>query len=138
MDEAAVIVETLERAGTLGGDITPLVYKTLFAGHPELEGFFCNDHDGAVRGEMLAQLIGAILDMQEKDYFGSALIRTLAVNHDGFAIGPDIFPTFADALHQAIRGLLAPDFSPQAEAAWSGLVRRIHRLTHETFTAGAA
>ena len=52
-------------------------------------------------------------------------------------IGLDIFPTFADALHQTIRGLLAPDFSPQAEVAWSGLVRRIHRLTRETFTAGA-
>ncbi len=122
------ITASLEIAAERGGDLTGAVYGVLFAQHPHLQAFFCNDTDGSVRGEMLAQFFEAILDMAGGDYYGSALIRSLAVNHDGLGVAPDVFPLFADAVQAAVREVLGPLFVPEIERAWQDMVGRVHAL----------
>ena len=122
------ITASLEMAAERGGDLTGVVYGVLFAQHPHLQAFFCNDTDGSVRGEMLAQFFEAVLDMAGEDDYGSALILSLAVNHDGLGVAPDLFPLFADAVQAAVREVLGPLFDPEMERAWRALVGRVHDL----------
>lgn len=58
----AVHIETsLERLAE-HGDPAPAVYRRLFQRHPEFEAHFWRDADGAVRGEMLARTLLALID----------------------------------------------------------------------------
>ncbi len=129
------ITASLELAADRGRDLTGVVYGVLFAQHPHLQAFFCNDTDGSVRGEMLAQFFEAVLDMAGEDDYGSALIRSLAVNHDGLGVAPEVFPLFADAVQAAVREVLGPLFDPEMERAWQALVGRVHALAAESVCA---
>ena len=56
------IVASLERAGELCEDLTPVVYDRLFREQPEMEILFWRDQNHQIRGEMLTRVLQAILD----------------------------------------------------------------------------
>ena len=47
------IMLSLERFGEICADPAPLIYRRLFAQHPDFEDLFAMDTDGGVRGSML-------------------------------------------------------------------------------------
>ena len=61
--DAELITLSFEIAAERCDDLTPVVYRRLFSDHPEMERLFFRDaQTHAVRGEMLARVIEAILD----------------------------------------------------------------------------
>jgi hemoglobin-like flavoprotein len=113
------IEASLELAAERAGDITPLVYDRLFAGWPEMEALFVRDTDGAVRGQMLAQVFEALLDFSGRRYFSLGLIQTEIVNHEGLGVPPDVFARFFAVVRDTVREACGADWTAGMEAAWS-------------------
>ena len=89
MTDQNPITFALERAGEVGGDITPLVYARLFAAHPEMEALFVRDTDGSVRGEMLMRVFEAILDFIDRRAYAALMIQCEVVTHEGYGVPPE-------------------------------------------------
>ncbi|HEY1708238.1 MAG TPA: globin [Rhizomicrobium sp.] len=121
----AEIERSLELAGERSPDITPLVYEKLFARFPEMEALFIRDRNGAVRGEMLARLIEAILDFLDGDTYATNFLRCEIVTHEGYGVPPDVFPKFIEALVTTVRDLSASDWTPVTEDSWNTLLARL-------------
>ncbi len=60
-----LIRQSLETLAARVGDPTAQVYARLFAAYPDAQALFVGDRTGAARGEMLAQAVGALLDIAE-------------------------------------------------------------------------
>jgi len=116
------IARSLELAAERGGDITPLVYRNLFARFPEMEALFIRDTTGAVRGEMLARTIETIFNYLEGDTYATNLLRSEIMNHEGYGVPPDTFATFYEVLAATVADLAGPDWSPEMAAAWREVV----------------
>lgn len=120
--DADLVIESLEKAGELCGDLTPLVYARLFREQPEMEALFGRDTGDQVKGEMLAKAIQSILDFLGEQHYGAALIRTEAINHAGFHVPPAVFGTFFATLAATVEEVLGPDWRPQTAIAWDHLL----------------
>jgi hemoglobin-like flavoprotein len=112
------ITETFELAAERCDDITPLVYKRLFAVHPEMQVLFWRDSNGAIKGEMLARVIEAILDFVGERLYADKLIQCEVVTHDGYDVPPDVFRLFFGVVADTLRELLADAWTPAMAAAW--------------------
>jgi hemoglobin-like flavoprotein len=121
----AEIERSLELAGERSPDITPLVYEKLFARHPEMEALFIRDRNGAVRGEMLARLIEAILDFLDGDSYATNFLKCEIVTHEGYGVPPDVFPKFIEALVTTVQELSGEAWTPVTEESWTALLREI-------------
>jgi hemoglobin-like flavoprotein len=124
MSAAVLIVQSLEQAAEAGGDLTDSVYDELFAAHPDFRIHFLRDRDNAIKGEMLSQLIMAILDICDGGDMGVNLIRTISHTHQEFGVDLDSFVTFFSALRVSIEKLL-DGFDDDTKAAWDMLVTRL-------------
>lgn len=125
MDKAA-IERSLELVAERG-DPTPLVYRRLFAAHPEMEALFVRDVDGGVRGNMLAEAISAILDFIGTNTYGANLMRIEVVNHENLGVPPEVFPAFFASMRDAFADTLGPEWTKETDAAWRGLLVQIDR-----------
>jgi len=119
---SAAIVQSLELAAERGGDITTLVYAKLFARCPDMQPLFVRDTSGAVRGEMLARTIDAILDYLDGDNYATNLIRSESVTHDGYGVPPETFATFYSVLAETIEEVLGSAWTPAMADAWRELL----------------
>ena len=122
MTDADLIVASLERAGALCDDLTPLVYERLFADHPAMRDLFVRDTDGSVRGEMLARVIELILDFIDARAYAAQLIQCEVVTHDGYGTPPEVFRLFFGYVADAVAGVVGPDWTPATAAAWRDLL----------------
>lgn len=120
------IAWSLERLSEVHGDPTASVYARLFAQHPELEALFVLDRQSAVRGNMLANVFEALLDMAGPRRYGLNAVLAERVNHEGMGVTPDVFPIFFETVHAAARDLLGSEWSPEIEAAWRGVLDEIN------------
>lgn len=125
MRDAGLIIDTLERAGEKCADPAPLVYRRLFEMHPDLESLFVMDRDGGVRGNMLQTCITCILGLTESSETPRFLISAGRAQHDGYGVPDDQFDAMFIAMRDTFRDLLGPDWSPEADAAWTGLLAEI-------------
>lgn len=121
---AAAITRSLELVGERG-DPAPAVYALLFARHPEMEALFVRDTNGLVRGSMLAEAIGAILDFIERDAYGGNLMRIEVVNHENLGVPRDVFPAFFTAMRDSFAATLGPAWTGDIDRAWGDLLTRI-------------
>jgi hemoglobin-like flavoprotein len=128
MPDAALILDTLERAGERCADPAPLVYRRLFEMHPDLEALFVMDKDGGVRGNMLETCITCILGLVESSDTPRFLISAGRMQHDGYGVPDGQFDAMFVAMRDTFRDLLGADWSPEADAAWSGLLAEIARI----------
>ena len=78
--DAEAISTSLERVAERCGDPTPLVYARLFAQNPQMEPLFVRDTDGAVRGQMLYQVLESLLDFSGAGAYGGEIIAAAFVN----------------------------------------------------------
>ena len=123
MSAAGLIVSSLEQAADKGGDLTSAVYDELFSAHPDFRIHFLRDKDDAIKGEMLSQLIMAILDICDGGQMGVNIIRTISHTHQEFGVDLDSFVTFFPALRDTVRDMLG-DFDEETGSAWDLLVAR--------------
>lgn len=123
--DADLIVDSLERAGELCGDLTPLVYARLFRDQPEMEALFGRDTGDQVKGEMLAKVIQSILDFLGEQHYAASLIRTEVINHAGFQVPPAVFGTFFATLAATLAEALGDEWSPLMATAWERLLAQL-------------
>lgn len=125
MDRAA-IVQSLELVAECG-DPAPLVYARVFELHPQMKQLFVRDTDGSIQGNMLSEVILAMLDMIDGDHYGSNLMRSEIVNHENLGVPPDVFVSFFTTVRDVFSDILGPNWSTRIDAAWSELLSRISR-----------
>jgi hemoglobin-like flavoprotein len=119
---AELIVESFELAAERCDDLTPLVYARLFADQPQMEALFWRDTNGAIKGEMLARVIEAILDFVGDRLYASHLIQCEVVTHAGYDVPPDVFRVFFGTVAGTLRELLADAWRPDIDEAWRTLL----------------
>jgi len=137
--DAGQIVRSFELAAARSEDLTPLVYERLFLEHPDMEALFIRDTDGAVKGEMLARVIEAILDFIDRRAYSACLIQCEVVTHAGYGVPPEVFGVFFATLADTIRSLAREDWTPAMDAAWRRLLADLDDfVTHPDQRARAA
>jgi hemoglobin-like flavoprotein len=119
---AAAIEASLELLAERCADPTPLVYERLFAEYPNMRPHFWRDTNGAVKGEMLSRVFEAILDFIGERHYAHMMIQTEMVTHEGYDIPREIFGTFFRTVAKTAREILAAEWTPEFETAWSELL----------------
>ena len=122
MARADLIVESLELAAERCEDLTPPVYERLFREHPEMQAHFWRDTNGAIKGEMLARVIEAILDFIGERQYAHHLIQCEVVTHAGYDVPPDVFATFFGTVAATLKEVVGDDWRPEFEASWRELL----------------
>ena len=107
------------------GDPAPVVYRILFARHPEMEALFVRDQDGSVRGNMLSEAIAAILDFIGGNVYGGNLMKIEVVNHENLGVPREVFPAFFTAMRDAFAQIVGAAWSNEIEHAWRELLGEI-------------
>lgn len=87
-----------------------------------MEPLFCMDANGQVRGEMLSQVIRAILDFIGERQYAATLIQSEAMNHAGYDVPPQVFGTFFGVVADTLREVLGADWTAEIDAAWRALL----------------
>ncbi len=133
-----LIEASLEIAAERCPDLTPLVYRRLFAQHPEMEVLFWRDKDHAIKGEMLAKVFEAILDFVGPRKYADQLIQCEVVTHAGYDVPPQVFGVFFGVVASTVGEVIGEHWTPDTEAAWMVLLRALdfyvtHPDQHETF-----
>lgn len=127
MTEAAIIA-SLELVAERVGDPAPLVYGRLFAAQPEMRALFTLDRDNAVKGNMLAQLIDAMIDLAGEGHYARGLIQTEVINHSNLGVPPEVFITFVDTVIATFREALGAEWTEEFENAWGDLARQFNAM----------
>jgi hemoglobin-like flavoprotein len=121
-EHCAAVLESLERAAELGGDLTDAVYQHLFAAQPELEPLFWRDRDGSIRGEMLNRAFEALLDFIEERRYADMMLRCEIITHGEFGVPRTLFTSFFPAVAETVQTTLGPDWTPDMAAAWKQVI----------------
>ena len=124
----SAIEASLELAAERGGDITALVYDRLFAAHPDMEALFIRDTDGAVRGQMLSQVIDTLLDLDGRGAFARNMIGAEIVNHENLGVPPDVFRIFFGVVRDSVREVCADGWTAEMDTAWTGLLANLDAM----------
>jgi hemoglobin-like flavoprotein len=117
-----LISDSLDLVASRCDDPTPLVYARLFAENPEMEPLFIRDTDGSVRGQMLYQVIEAVLDFAGPRAFGANLMKTEIVNHENLGVPREVFSTFFGVTMETFREIAGPEWTPAMDGAWRELL----------------
>src|SRR5262245_11269802 len=116
------IQQSFELAAARCDDLTPLVYRQLFAEHPEAQAMFRSQGSELVKGSMLALTIEAILDFAGERSGHFRLIECEAVSHDAYGTSRDLFVRFFTVIAATLRELLGNDWSKEIDDAWQQLL----------------
>jgi hemoglobin-like flavoprotein len=116
------ILHSFELAASACDDLTPLVYRRLFAEHPETAAMFRTAGSDLVKGSMLALTIDAILDFVGERCGRFRMIECEVVSHDAYGTSRDLFMAFFGVIADTLRELLGPHWSDEMEDAWRKLL----------------
>jgi hemoglobin-like flavoprotein len=119
------IERSFELAAEACADLTPLVYRRLFAQHPEAEAMFRTEGSDLVKGSMLALTIEAVLDFAGERSGHFRMIECEVVSHDAYGTPRDLFVAFFAVIADTLRELLGPDWSDEIEGAWQLLLAEL-------------
>jgi len=109
-------------------DLTPLVYRRLFARHPEAEAMFRRDGGDLVKGSMLAFALEAILDFAGERSGHFRMIECEVVSHDAYGTPRELFNAFFAVIAETLCELLGPHWSVEMDEAWRMLINEIEGL----------
>ena len=117
---------SLERLSELHGDPTDEVYRRLFQQHPDYEQLFALDRSGAIRGNMLAHVFAALMDMEGPRSYGLNFFHTERVTHEGgLGVAPAAYADFLSIVRDTVRELLGPEWTSDADRAWRKALEEI-------------
>jgi hemoglobin-like flavoprotein len=119
------IQRSFELAAVRCDDLTPFVYRRLFAEHPEAQAMFRSQGSEFVKGSMLALTIEAVLDFAGERSGHFRLIACEAVSHDAYGTPRDLFVRFFTVIAATLRELLGADWSNEIDEAWRQLLAEI-------------
>jgi hemoglobin-like flavoprotein len=129
MSEVAIapnlIEASLEIAAERCEDLTPGVYRRLFAAHPDMEALFLRDSNNLVKGEMLARVIEAILDFAGPRHYAATLIQCEVITHAGYDVPPEVFRIFFGTVAAELREVLGEDWTAPIDEAWRRLLDQL-------------
>ena len=129
---AAEIEQSLELFAELCEDPTPIVYKRLFELQPHMEPYFWRDTNGAIKGEMLSRTFAAILGFIGERRYADHMIETEMVTHEGYDVPREVFSTFFAVVRDAMQSVLAAQWTPELDSAWSELLAEIDGYAQRT------
>ena len=130
---------SLELAAERCEDLTPVVYRRLFAEHPEMETLFLRDAKSLVKGEMLSRAFEAILDFIGPRRYAHHFIQCEVITHAGYDVPPEVFRLFFGVVARSLREVLEADWTPAIDAAWTRLLADLDfYVTHPDQAATAA
>ena len=127
MTHSNPIHRSFELAAATCTDLTPLVYRRLFAEHPEAEAMFRTEGSDLVKGSMLALTIEAILDFTGERSGHFRMIECEVVSHDAYGTPRDLFVAFFAVIAATLRDVLGTDWSDEIEHAWRTLLAELDR-----------
>ena len=117
-----LVTESFELAAERCDDLTPLVYAKLFALQPEMQPQFWRDTSGAIKGEMLARVIEAVLDFVDERQYAHRLIQCEVMTHAGYDVPPDVFATFFGTVCETLKEVVGEGWRPDIDVAWRELL----------------
>lgn len=118
------IAASLELVAERCGDPTERVYDRLFARQPEMKALFLGDQSRQARGHMLQMVLDTLINMAAGETWAGNMIRAERINHDQIGVPFDVFATFFDVVHETFREAAGDDWTPEMEAAWTGVLAR--------------
>jgi hemoglobin-like flavoprotein len=127
MTRSNPIHQSFELAGAACADLTPLVYRRLFAEHPEAEAMFRTEGSDLVKGSMLALTIEAILDFAGERSGHFRMIECEVVSHDAYGTPRDLFVAFFAVIAATLRDVLGAEWSDEIEDEWRTLLAELDR-----------
>jgi hemoglobin-like flavoprotein len=117
--DARPLAWSLERVSETHGDPAAAIYARFFEQNPSLGPLFVLDHTGAIRGNMLAHVFNALMDMEGPREYGLQFFRAERVTHDGgLGVTPADYQSFLVVVRDTVRDMLGPEWTPAVEAAW--------------------
>jgi hemoglobin-like flavoprotein len=117
--------DSLERLGARGVDPTAEVYARVFARWPETERLFFRDHDHAIRGHMLFEVIEAVQDLAAEGRYAPGYIATERVHHiDDLQVSDEAYIGLFEVLRDVVRDALADDWTPAMAHGWDTVIAR--------------
>lgn len=113
----SILRHTLEL--TLANDDTfpTKFYQRLFAAHPELRALFTRSSLGA-QNKMFAQKLTTIVDHLDDATWMKRELGTLAANHVGYGVTPEMYPWVGDALLGTLAEACGDAWTAEADRAW--------------------
>jgi hemoglobin-like flavoprotein len=124
--KSEILLDTLERALAADDTFPARFYERLFAAHPEVQSLFRSHSPGAQR-KMFAQKLVAIVDHIEDPQWVERELSALAATHVGYGVTPEMYPWVGEALIATLADACGPDWSPEAEAAWTTAYAQLTR-----------
>gem|GEM_PF-2321563 len=125
---AAAIEDSLSLFADHCAEPVPAIYRLMFQRHPYMAPWFQRDTNNAIKGEMLARTVEAILDFIGPREYSHLMIGTEMVTHEGYDVPREVFVTFFAIIRDAMRETLAGAWSEAFEAAWVILLDEINHF----------
>jgi hemoglobin-like flavoprotein len=122
MADADVILATLEVVAERHGDPTALIYRRLFADHPEFEALFYMDRDGGVRASMVQQGLECMIDYVGPRLTAPQIISAARQHHAGYGVPDGRLDEFFVAMRDAFREIMGADWTSRMDAEWRRLL----------------
>ena len=118
MTRSNPIHQSFELAAAACADLTPIVYRRLFAEHPEAEAMFRTEGSDLVKGSMLALTIEAILDFTGDRSGHFRMIECEISSHDAYGTSRELFVDFFCVIRDTLRDVLEREWSRDIDEAW--------------------
>lgn len=122
------IMLSLERFGEICADPAPLIYRRLFAQHPEFEDLFAMDTDGGVRGSMLTTCFDCIIGLTEGSRLPRFELQSARLSHQGYGVPESQLDDMFTAIRDTCREALTGEWTPAMETAWEEMLAEIARM----------
>jgi len=133
MDQASLVLRSIEIASKKEEDLTPLVYPIFFEKYPETEIEFGNDADDSAKGRMLVNLVMEIIGQAEnKTYPGN--IRRWMTDHLEYGVNPQMYVHLLDCLRNVVKTLNGSEWNDEVNAAWQAQFDKLLVFVDEAYT----
>lgn len=121
-DMSGPVMTTLARVAERHGDPVDLVYAELFRRNPALRELFVLDTTGAVRGNMLANVIAVLDDLESDRRYGLNMLRAEMQTHDNLGVPREMFLEFFDVVRVVVAEALDEEWTAAMAADWDALI----------------
>ena len=118
MIDTRLLRQTLELTLARDDTFPRRFYELLFAAHPDAKPLFHRSTPGALQ-KMFAQKLSAIVDHLDDPKWLGRELGTLAANHAGYGVTPEMYGWVGEALIATLREACADVWTDDAERAWT-------------------
>jgi hemoglobin-like flavoprotein len=101
-----------------GEEFAAHFYKTLFADYPTVKPLFANTHLEDQGKKLFASLALVVASLRKPDILDDTL-KGLGTRHIKYGVLPQHYPMVGNTLLKTLAGVLAADWSPEMEQAWT-------------------